>query len=369
MDSSRLFNPNCINDGKSFNETAKLPSVSIIIPCRNEEKFIGICLESILANDYPKERLEVLVVDGMSEDGTRAILNEYTRQYPFIKVVNNRKRITPVAFNIGIKHARGDLIMIMSAHATFAADAIGKFAEYSSRYNADNVGGICKIYPRNNNFIANTIVHALSHKFGVGGALYRTGGSKQPRWVDTAAYGCYKREVFEKIGVFNEKLLHSQDMEFNLRLKNTGGKTLLVPDIVINYYARSDFASFCRHNFRNGLWVILPFLYSDIMPVSWRHLVPLAFVLGLIGSAALALLWPIGLWLLMGIAGAYGTTNLAASAHVAIREGDIRYLLVMPVVFASLHLGYGMGSLWGLVKVPAHTVSSLCKRSRSKSPC
>ena len=100
----------------------------------------------------------------------------------------------------------------------------------------------------------------------------------EPKWVDTVFGGCYRREVFDRVGLFNENLVRGQDMEFNLRLKKAGGKTLLVPDIVSYYYARSDIKSFWKHNFTNGVWAILPFLYSPIMPVSWRHLVPLIFV-------------------------------------------------------------------------------------------
>ena len=338
---------------------SNLPFVSIVIPCRNEEQCIANCLDSIIANDFPKDKLEVLVVDGMSEDGTRAVLDAYACRYPFIKIFSNPNRVTPVAFNIGIGHARGDLVMIMSAHATYALDAIRKCAEYSNQYNADNVGGVWKICPRKNGLLDKGIGLALSHPFGVGGARYRTGTDTEPRWVDTAAYGCYKREVFSKVGLFNERLIRGQDMEFNLRLKKAGGKTLLVPDVVVNYYARSDFVSFLKHNFRNGVWAIVPVLYSPIMPVGWRHLAPLAFVLGLLGSAVLAIRQPVGMAAFLGLGGAYVAANLAASTHVAARERAIRYVAVMPVVFASLHLSYGIGSLCGVAKI----VSAVARRS------
>ena len=329
------------------------PFISIVIPCRNEDKFIRTCLDSIFANDYPKDRLEVLVVDGMSEDGTRAILDEYLNRYPFIRVLPNPKRVTPVAFNIGIRQARGDLIMIMSAHATLGKDAIAQCATFSNKYDADNVGGVWKIHPRNNGLLAKAVVCALSHPFGVGRALYRTISQTEtePRWVDTAAYGCYKREVFERIGTFNERLVRGQDAELNRRLAEAGGKTLLVPGIVINYYARSDFHSFCKHNFRNGVWAVLPFAYSNVMPVSWRHLTPLAFVTGLIGSAFLGLLVKPFWWLFGAAAAAYGAANLGASAQVARRQHNLKYLAIMPWVFATLHIGYGLGSLWGVIKL------------------
>lgn len=328
-----------------------LPLVSIIIPCRNEEKFINKCLESIITNDYPKDRLEVFVVDGMSEDRTRKIMRKYTQRYSFIRLLDNPRKITPCAFNMGIKHANGEFIMIMSAHAACKRDYILKCVKNSQKYNADNVGGMWRIVPRDNNLVGKAIALALSHPFGVGNAYYRIDYSKEPRWVDTAAYGCYKRDVFEKIGFFNEKLIHSQDMDFNLRLKRAGGKTLLIPDAIIYYYARSDFKSFCKYNFRNGVWAIYPFKFTKAMSVSWRHLVPLVFVLSLISSVILLFFFPIFLWVFLFIGSSYFLANVFFSSKIAIKEKDPRFLFLMPLIFATFHIGYGMGSLYGLLRL------------------
>ncbi len=332
-----------------------LAFVSIVIPCRDEAQFITGCLDSIIANDYPKSMLEVLVVDGMSEDRTREIVNVYVQRYPYIHLLDNPKKITPSAFNTGIKHAKGEVIAIMGAHASYAEDYISKCIKYLYDYNADQVGGVMMTVPRDKTHIGKAIALCLSHRFGVGNSGFRTGSDK-PKWVDAVFGACFRRRVFEKIGLYNEELLCSQDMELNMRLKKAGFRTLLIPEIFSYYYARSDFRSFCKHNFRNGVWAILPFLYSTGIPVSWRHLVPLVFVLGLFSSAALALAWPFGLWTLVGIVGVYVVANLGASSQIAVREQDARYFLIMPVVFTSLHLGYGLGSLWGLIKVLKHTV-------------
>lgn len=349
---------------------AGTPIVSIIIPCRSEREFISKCLDSIIANDYPADRFEILVVDGMSEDGTRAVLGEYVQEYPYIRILNNPRKITPSALNTGIKSAKGEIIMRMDAHATYDREYISRCVKALHEHDADNVGGIWRIVPRSNTLLGKAIVRSFSHKFGVGNTHYRLANSKEPREVDTVPFFCCKKEVFQKIGLFNERLVRGQDMEFNLRLKKSGRRTLLVPDIVSYYYARSDMKSFLKHNWTNGVWAILPFLYSDIMPVSWRHLVPLAFVLGVLGSAILALVWPVGLWVLFGISGAYVAANLAASAQVALRGRDVRYLFVMLVVFASFHTSYGFGSLWGLVKVLAYMVSKLgCKLVKVKRSC
>ena len=328
----------------------ELPFTSIIIPCRNEERFIGNCLDSIIANDYPKERLEVLAVDGMSEDGSQTVIENYSKKYPWIRLIKNPKKITPAALNKGITSSKGEIIMWMSAHNRYEKDYIFRSVENLSKHGADNVGGIMKTLPRIDNFAGRAIVASLSHHFGVGNSYFRV-QTDEPKWVDTVFGGCYRREVFDRIGFFNENLVRGQDMEFNLRLKKAGGKTLLVPGIVSYYYARSDIRSFGKHNFTNGVWAILPFLYSPIVPVSWRHLVPLIFVTGLLGSAVLGFVWTPFLYLFLIIICSYALANLGASFQIALQKRNLKYFIVMPFVFGALHFSYGLGSLWGFLRV------------------
>ena len=327
-----------------------LPFISVIVPCRNEEKFIGGCLDSITGNDYPKDRLEVLVVEGMSEDGTLEIIKSYAQQYPFIKLLDNPEKVTPVGLNRGIRNARGSVIIWMSSHNFYEKDYIIRSIENLHKYSADNVGGIMKTLPREDTLLGRAIVASLSHRFGVWNSYFRIHTS-EPRWVDTVFGGCYRKEVFDRVGLFNENLVRGQDMEFNLRLKRAGGKTLLIPDIVSYYYARSDIKSFWEHNFTNGLWAVLPFSHSEIMPVSWRHLVPLIFVTSLIGAAILGIFLTPFKWIFIAIVVSYLVANLAASLQIAWREQDLRYLVIMPFVFGTLHIGYGLGSLWGVLKL------------------
>ena len=330
---------------------SECPYVSIVIPCLNEEGYIERCLASIFANDIPKDEVEVLVVDGMSKDGTRAIVARYARRFRGVYLLDNPKRITPAALNVGIRRARGEVIMRMDAHATYDPRYISKCVDALEKHGAENAGGTWRIIPRTTTTIGKAIAISLSHRFGIGNAHYRLVNSKEPKWVDTVPFFCYRKEIFSKIGLFNEKLERGQDMEFNLRLKKAGGKTLLVPDIVSYYYARSDIKSFLQHNWVNGVWALLPFAYSTVMPISWRHLIPLVFVISLLGSLVLTLVFPFGTYMLTGIVGAYGLVNLAASMQVAIKERDIRCIFVMPVIFAMLHFGYGLGSLWGVIKL------------------
>lgn len=323
--------------------------VSVIIPCRNEEKFIGKCLDSIIAQDYPKKNLEVLVMDGMSNDGTREIAREYTNKYKFVKVLDNPKKIASSALNIGIKNAKGELILWMSAHNEYEREYISKCEEYLREFDAVAVGGIIKFIPRNNGFIGKSICLALSYPFGVGRSVHKT-GANGPQWADTAFGVCYKKEVFEKIGLFNEKLIRGQDMEFSLRLKKAGLKTVLVPEITSYYYARSGLKSFLKHNFMNGVWAILPFKYTNIMPVSLRHLVPLIFVSSLVGSLILSLLSGFFLSVFLCIILSYGIVNLYFSFRIAMKEKDLRLLFVMPAIFTIFHFSYGLGSVLGVVK-------------------
>lgn len=326
------------------------PFVSIIIPCRNEETFISECLDSIIANDYRKDKLEILVVDGRSKDKTRKIVEAYAYKYSFIRLIDNPKKITPAALNTGIRSSKGEIIIRMDAHAVYEKKYISKCTKYLFEYQADNVGGTMITKARNDTLIGKAIVFSLSHRFGVGNSVFRT-GAKEPVLVDTVFGGCYKREIFNKIGLFNELLKSSQDMEFNLRLKKSGGKILLIPDIVCYYYTLSDFKSFCKNNYRNGFWAIYPIKYTKIMPVSWRHLMPLAFVSCLFGLLGISIVSSVFFWPFLLIFCIYLLANIFFSFKISQREKQFRYFLIMPFIFGSLHIIYGIGSFWGMLSV------------------
>ena len=344
-----------------------LPKVSIIIPCRNEERFIAECLDSIIASEYRRDRLEVLVVDGESDDRTGAIVQGYATEHPEIRLYVDPAPEAPARQNIGISHATGDVIIIMIAHATFAPDYISKCVEAMYEYDVDCAGGSWEILSREDSLTAKAIVIAMSHPFGVGNSPYRTGATSGPVFTDAAAFGCYRKEVFTEFGLFDERLDSSYDFEFNLRLRQTVKGILLVPDAVVYYFARTKMFEFTKRNFSTGHWVTYPLRFG-LKLFSARHLVPMAFVLGLLGSAGLALVWPGGLWILSATVVAYLFANLGATAHAFSKQKRFLYLLLLPAIFASMHLSYGLGSLWGLLKVTAHPVSRLFKRSRAGAP-
>lgn len=325
-----------------------LSLVSVIIPCRNEERFIGKCLDSIIFQDYPKEKLEVLVVDGSSEDKTKEIIKSYLQKYYFLKLLENSKKFTPFGLNIGIKEAKGDLIMRMDTHASYEKDYVSKCVRYLKEYNADNVGGAIKTLPAKNNLIAKAIAFCLSSPFGASSSFRL--GAKEIKEADTVFGGCYKKEVFKKIGFFNENLKRSQDLEFNLRLKKAGGKILLAPDIVSYYYPSSSIRDFSKHNFSDGIWVIYPLKFG-VKAFSLRHLIPSFFVLGLIITFLLSFVAKILFLLFLLIAAFYLILAVFFSLQISFREKDNRYLFLMPLAFISRHFAYGLGSFWGFLKL------------------
>jgi glycosyltransferase involved in cell wall biosynthesis len=325
------------------------PKVSIIIPCRNEELWIGKCIESVLKFDYPKSLLELFIMDGLSTDKTVEIAQQFAEKYPFIKVLKNEKRIFPAAINLAYRNSTGEVIVILGAHAEYSSNYISENVKALFENKVDNVGGVVEqIWPVKS-IVGKAITTVLSSTFGIGTASYRTGTDK-PLLVTTVFGGCYRRNVFENIGLFNEDLISSSDIDFNVRLKNYGGKTLLIPNVkVLYYYAETNFKKFIKNNLRNGFWTINPLKFVDYIPVTLRHLIPLIFVLGIIGALILSFFSIYFLWLLLFVLGLYLIIAIAFSFK-KITE-SVSLFLMLPVFYLSLHFSYGLGSLYGLFKV------------------
>lgn len=321
--------------------------VSVIIPARNEEKFIARCLESFLKQDYPQHLIEIIIVDGMSEDRTEQIVSEYMTNYSNIKLLKNKRKVTPTALNIGIKNAKGDYILFAGAHSEIPPDYVSKCVKYIIEYDADNVGGIVITKPRENTLKGKVIVELLSHPFGVGGSKFRIGIDK-PTEVDTVPFGCYRREVFEKIGFFNEHLIRNQDIDLNLRLKRAGGKIMLFPDISLTYYARSSFWELWKNNFGNGFWVIYASKFSKF-PFSLRHLIPFLFVFFLICGSILSIISFYILEIFFAVLGLYAILDFLYSLSISRKLKSFKAFFLLFFGFFSLHISYGLGSISGLI--------------------
>ncbi|RIK57195.1 MAG: hypothetical protein DCC63_15020 [Nitrospira sp.] len=338
------------------------PFVTVLVPCRNEAGFIERCLTSVLENGYPLDRLELVVIDGMSDDGTRAILQRMAGPHAALRLIDNPGKTTPKAMNLGIRAAQGDPILRVDAHACLEPGYIRRCVEALEESGADVVCGVMETVPASGGWMGAAIASALGHPFGVGNSYFRIHVAA-PMWVDTVFCGCYRRSAFERVigsrrtgeqvptGPFNEELMRGQDMDFSLRLRKAGGRMLLVPEIRSLYFARSTLRSFWRQNWNNGVWAILPFAYSEGMPITLRHLIPLLFVTALLATTLLGLVGEVWRWGTVVILNAYGVVSLAVSLRVALRERSVSRLFVMPLVFATLHVGYGLGSLWGLARL------------------
>ena len=326
------------------------PMVSIIVPCRNEEKYISKCLDSVVVSKYSKSKMEVLVVDGMSTDKSRQIVQEYASRHSFVKLLLNPKQVIPAGLNIGVRSAQGSVIILMNAHTVYDEFYVPRCVESLTNSDADNIGGIVIVTPGDGTYVAKAIARSLSHPFGVGPSHYKLSGSQNARQADAVAFGCYRREVLMSLGLFNEDLRRSEDMDLNVRLRRRGGKILLNPNIICYQHARSTLGAFCKHNFANGFWVTYPLRFGS-KPFSWRHLVPGGFVFALIVLPTLGLFSKAFLWLVAGALALYAIGSLGSSTWLAAKDRDLRHVGFLPIVFAVLHFSYGAGSVWGLLKV------------------
>ncbi|GAB6190166.1 hypothetical protein JCM30566_19090 [Marinitoga arctica] len=324
----------------------RYPEISIIIPTHNEEKFIEKSITSILNTSYPKDKMEILVVDGMSTDKTREIVNNLKNKYNNIKLLENKKTKKAPALNLGIKNATGEIILIADAHSKYEKDYVLKNVENLLKYNADNVGGIVKILPRNNKLKSIAIAETLKHPFGTGGASYRR-NLKEPKETDTVPFGCYKKEIFKKVGLFAEELNRNMDIEFNLRLKRKGYKIMVFPDIIVYYYARDNFKDLFKNNFQNGLWVILSTHYSK-KAFSLRHIVPLLFVLFLLFGSIASIFSPIARIPFFIILSIYLLLSIYFSFKIAMKNKNLKLFFPSLLSFWILHISYGLGSFYGL---------------------
>ena len=325
--------------------TEELSEVSVIIPCRHEAEWIERCLMSVIANDYPHDHLEVFVVDGMSEDGTREIVKSIAEQHPFIMLLDNPRKSAPAALNIGIAAASGDVIMRMDAHNEYVEHYISSLVAWLNKSGADNVGGVWVTRAANETAIARAIADAQTHRFGIGNAHYRLGTS-EPRYVDTVPFGCYRREVFDRIGGFDEELLRNQDIEMNHRLRRNGGSILLVPDVESYYYARSSLGTFAKMSFQNGYFNPLVVRKTGGR-ITLRQIVPPLFVLSLFLTGILApFVWTIRV-ALIAILSIYFLCTMAVALSFVPKRGWPS-ALALTIVFPLLHMSHGFGFLKGL---------------------
>lgn len=344
----------------------KPPSVSLVLPVRNESASIEHGLRAILEQDYTGE-MEILIVDGMSTDDTRAILQQFILQHSSFILLDNPGKIVPTGLNLALRHARGEIIIRVDGHCIIAPDYVSKCVDALQRTGADNVGG--KMNAVGNNPFGKAIALATSTPFGIGGGRFHY--SDEEEWVDTVYMGAWPRRVFDRIGPFDEELVRDQDDEFNYRLRAAGGKILLSPKIKSEYTVRSSPSALWRQYYQYGFWKVRV-LQKHPLQMSLRQFVPPLFVLALLISFTFAApslapgvfrLIPHTWYLILDtwylVPGTYLLANLTASLWTVINKARTTHyspfsilhsLLFLPLVFAILHLSYGSGFLIGLFK-------------------
>jgi succinoglycan biosynthesis protein ExoA len=332
------------------------PFVSVVLPVRDEAPYLPRCLEALAAQSYPRDRFEVLVADGGSTDGSAAIVGAYAAQGLPVRVLPNPAGTTPAGLNVGVRHALGAVIVILGARAEVAPDFLAQSVAALQRTGADAVGGVVKSAPWAGweTPTARAIALALRSPFGVGDARYRYARREQD--VDTVNYGAYRREVFERVGLFDESMTWVEDDEFNYRLRAAGGRLVLVPSIRVRYYARPHLRALWRQQFR---WGLNKPKVARRHPAQMRlrHAVPALFVATVLGSALAAPRLRFARLTFAAVLGAYAlaTTLATALAGRAVRRGgeDVPrpVLLRLPLAFATMHLAYGAGTLLGLARL------------------
>ena len=326
-----------------MNTTDLKPLVSIVLPCRNEQGHIQECMESVLRQEPPEGGLEILVADGMSTDGTREYLDQMAKMHPQIRVLDNPGRIVSTGLNAAIRAARGDIIVRMDAHTIYSKDYVRQCLAVMRETGADNVGGPMRTTATT---FKERAIRAVFHSaFAVGGA--RSHRADYEGHVDTVIYGCWKKDVFNRIGYFDEELVRNQDDEHNLRLVRAGGKIYQSTRICSWYHVRGSLKALSRQYMQYGYWKVLV-IRKHGMPASWRHLVPGAFVACLCLLLVAGLFWLPALWLAAGLAALYIFAVVSAAVFIAARV-QWSLLPILPVVVSCFHLGYGYGFLRGIL--------------------
>jgi len=322
-------------------------TVSVIIPCYNEENSITDLLIAIYEQSYPRDEIEVIISDGMSTDTTREKIADFANEFPDLqlKVIDNQKKTIPSGLNQAIRTAKGEYIVRLDAHSNPHPEYITQCIKALDRGLGDNIGGVISIQAADEGWISQSIAIAAGHPLGVGDARYRIGS--EPREVETVAFGAFRSALIDKIGLFDETLLANEDYEFNVRIRKAGGKIWLDPTIQANYIARSTLRELSLQYWRYGYWKLRMLLrYPETF--RWRQISGL-FVLSWLILGFLSIWFPAARWLLAGEAAIYGSALIIAGIGSGIENKRVLLGLGVPLAVATMHFSWGSGFLWSLI--------------------
>ena len=331
-----------------------LPSVTVIVPCFNEQATIQRLLEALLKQTYPHEKMDVVISDGKSTDNTRNIISTFIAKHPDLKliVIDNPGGTIPSALNKALDQAKGEIIVRLDAHSVPFPDYIERSVSAHQQGLGDNVGGVWQIEAGEDKWIARSIAAAASHPLGAGDAQYRL--TPAPRHVDTVPFGSFRKELIGRIGRFDESLLTNEDYEFNARLRLAGGKVWLDPSIRSVYYSRSSIPQLARQYVRYGFWK-WRMLQRYPSTLRWRQALPPIFVLSLILLSVLSL-WLIPCrYTLAVLAGVYFLILGLAGLNLAVHHKKAYLLIGFPLAIVTMHSAWGLGFLWSIIASRFHT--------------
>jgi succinoglycan biosynthesis protein ExoA len=325
-----------------------MPSVSIIIPCFNEQTTICKLLDAIYAQTFPRNDLELIIADGMSTDGTRADIAAFAQSHAdlHIAVVDNTKRHIPAGLNLALKETRGDIIIRLDAHSIPYPNYIERCVADLEAGFGENVGGVWEIHPMTKTWVAQSIAIAASHPLGVGDALYRH--TNKSAAVDTVPYGAFKRELLALVGFFDETLLTNEDYEFNARIRKSGGKVWLDPSIRSIYISRATLSGLAKQYFRYGYWKWL-MLRRYPGTLRLRQALPPLFVLSLFGMGITSFFLPSFRVLLAAEVIIYLLILLGVGLQAAIKHKKLSVVFGMPLAISFMHVSWGAGFLWSMI--------------------
>ena len=325
-------------------------TLSVICPIYNEEKYIGQFLDSILLQDYPKDDLEIILVDGMSKDRTRDIILSYSEKYPCLRLVDNPQQTVPYAMNNGILNANGDVIIRLDAHAEYPSNYFTILVKSLFELEkAENVGGVCITLPCNDTSVATAIAECLCNMFGMGNSFFRI-GAKEVMSVDTVPFGCFRKSLFKKIGLYDTDMIRNQDDELNGRIIKNGGIIYLLPDVKIKYFARDKIFKVRKMFYQYGLYKPLGNKKLGA-PTTIRQFFPLLFVIGLIVGLILSILFPIIWPIYLGMIVLHILIGTFEGIKSSMKTRKAGCVFLMPYIFMNMHICYGVGYLCGLYNV------------------
>jgi glycosyltransferase involved in cell wall biosynthesis len=321
------------------------PKVSIIVPCYNEQTTIRLLLEALCAQTFPRGNMEVVIADGMSQDGTRDAIAAFQKDFPEleVRVVDNKLRNIPSGLNRAIEASHGDLIVRLDGHAKPYPDYVEKCVLDHEAGLGDNIGGVWEIQPGAPTWIARSIAAAASHPLGVGDAMYRLAASASE--VDTVPFGSYRRTLVERIGGYNESLLTNEDYEFNTRVREAGGTVWLEPSIRSVYFSRNTLEKLAAQYWRYGFWKF-KMLRRYPHTLRWRQALPPLFVFFLFALIVLSLFIGFTRYLLAAQLFGYFFVLTLAGLKLAIEKKIGFPLFGLPLAISTMHLAWGAGFLW-----------------------